>query len=65
MGQFSTIRSYLSPVYLNCFNVPLPGLLLFFHLFDSIDSKQMFNINLLMTLFEPWTTGTGSDGSAH
>ena len=40
-------------------------LILYFHLFNTIDSKQMFNIKFAMTGFKSWTSGSGSDYSTN
>ena len=50
------------------FKWAIPGLFFFISSLQyTVDSKQMFNINklLLMTGFEPWTSGIGSDRSTN
>ena len=43
-------------------NWAIPGLfLLYFRLFNTVDSKQMFDKSLLMTGFEPRISGVGGD----
>ena len=40
-------------------------LLLYFRIFKTVDSKQMFNKILPMTGFERWISGVGSDRSTN